>query len=721
MPLPPYIEERVRDARLGRTRKLKVRTVLSAFNQKRRRSGVVSRIEAALAEHGVKLDPPLNARGLAVDDLVAFVPLEQQTFSYERDDELDEPELNFEILTMSDPKPTYEAFREQWLADHVDPNGTSVQKGTAFATALLSQWQDIEDGTGEIVHCDGAGDGGVDAAVFCPADPGEEEDQPTDGDAWYIVQSKYGAAFAGEQTLTSEGMKVVRFLEGTTPVLNSLSQELRTKLATFRSQMGDADRLVLLMATVDPLTDAQRDALEMVRAFGRERLGARFEVESVSLKTLYEALDARPRASLRIPIQARVADGGGGLSVGVVGLEDLYSFLRKYRQATGDLDRLYERNVRRFLGGKGKVNREMGRTLIDRPEDFGLFNNGITVVADRVEKAENGELVLHEPSVVNGCQTTRTVWTVLDGRLSAGGQKKDETLEAWKARMRRGCVVCKIVSLEDASEELLPEITRFTNSQNKVQDKDFLALESDFQRWARQFETQHNIYLEIQRGGWESRRAWQKQNPSEPALTQSANAAELLKVLAAGWHNQPGRAMAENKKYLPGGTSYREITSMEGFGAQDLYAAYLLKTEKDRLGFGGKGKATRGQTKFLFYCVFISLLRHVLNQEGLPADQAGTTRAVVAAFAAGQGQALADLAAGVVDDYMTPGDQSGAAGERLLTEREKGDMNAFLKSSELRPDGPEVPNFRDAVRLGIKDLGRNGGPALVAALRAALC
>jgi hypothetical protein len=55
----------------------------------------------------------------------------------------------------------------------------------------------------------------------------------------------------------------------------------------------------------------------------------------------------------------------------------MYDFLRAYRDMTGDLDQIFEKNVRRFLGARGRVNKGMQETLRDAPERFGLYNNGI--------------------------------------------------------------------------------------------------------------------------------------------------------------------------------------------------------------------------------------------------------------------------------------------------------------------------------------------------------
>ena len=54
-------------------------------------------------------------------------------------------------------------------------------------------------------------------------------------------------------------------------------------------------------------------------------------------------------------------------------------------------------------------------------------------------------------------------------------------------RLNKGIVVVKVVKVGSQGEELLVNTTRFTNSQNAVSQKDFIALESSFKiglvRW----------------------------------------------------------------------------------------------------------------------------------------------------------------------------------------------------------------------------------------------
>ena len=112
---------------------------------------------------------------------------------------------------------------------------------------------------------------------------------------------------------------------------------------------------------------------------------------------------------------------------------------------------------------------------------------------------------------MNGCQTTRTIWEVLSNKLDAGGTGRNDELDEWKSRAEKGCVVAKIAKVGIDGEALLQDITRYTNSQNAVRERDFIAINQGFKDWHRELANDYALYLEIQRGGWDSQRAFQKQ------------------------------------------------------------------------------------------------------------------------------------------------------------------------------------------------------------------
>lgn len=127
--------------------------------------------------------------------------------------------------------------------------------------------------------------------------------------------------------------------------------------------------------------------------------------------------------------------------------------------------RLLEQNVRSFLQHRGKVNKGIRSTIIGDPTHFFAYNNGLTTTAQGVtieHTSEGAKIVeLKNLQIVNGGQTTASIYSAY---------LKD------KADLSRVSVQMKLTVLsEEASSELVPRISRFANSQNKVSDADLFS------------------------------------------------------------------------------------------------------------------------------------------------------------------------------------------------------------------------------------------------------
>ena len=74
-------------------------------------------------------------------------------------------------------------------------------------------------------------------------------------------------------------------------------------------------------------------------------------------------------------------------------------------------DKLFSRNVRIFYGDTNKPNKAMKMTLLSkRAQDFWYFNNGITILSEKVKiNHENKIISLLNPQIINGCQTVSTI------------------------------------------------------------------------------------------------------------------------------------------------------------------------------------------------------------------------------------------------------------------------------------------------------------------------
>lgn len=128
--------------------------------------------------------------------------------------------------------------------------------------------------------------------------------------------------------------------------------------------------------------------------------------------------------------------------------------------------RLLELNVRSFLQARGKVNQGIRTTLVKQPDRFLAYNNGISATAEEVRLVAlpgGGQAIawVKNLQIVNGGQTTASIHHAV---------KKD------KAVVDRVQVQTKLSVVAPAGlDEVVPLISRYANSQNKVNEADFSA------------------------------------------------------------------------------------------------------------------------------------------------------------------------------------------------------------------------------------------------------
>lgn len=164
-----------------------------------------------------------------------------------------------------------------------------------------------------------------------------------------------------------------------------------------------------------------------------------------------------PGGSLRALLASKPNDRNQVYLAAVPGLDLAYIY---DRWGT----RLLEQNVRVFLQARSNVNKGIKRTLENEPELFFSFNNGITATAEAIttEITDEGSVItgLENLQIVNGGQTTASVYAAF---------KAKHDLSRVYVQMK-----LSIVSPE-AAKELVPRISEYANSQNKVSAADFFA------------------------------------------------------------------------------------------------------------------------------------------------------------------------------------------------------------------------------------------------------
>jgi hypothetical protein len=128
--------------------------------------------------------------------------------------------------------------------------------------------------------------------------------------------------------------------------------------------------------------------------------------------------------------------------------------------------RLLETNVRAFLQDKGKVNKGIKKTIQTEPEMFFAYNNGLSTTAASVEatKSKLGHLeitTIRDLQIVNGGQTTASLYSA----------RKKSQIELSKIFVQMKLCVIPLEHID----EVVPRISQYANSQNKVSDADLFA------------------------------------------------------------------------------------------------------------------------------------------------------------------------------------------------------------------------------------------------------
>ncbi len=153
--------------------------------------------------------------------------------------------------------------------------------------------------------------------------------------------------------------------------------------------------------------------------------------------------------------------GGYTTYLTIIPGELLYKIYEKYNA------RLLDKNVRNFLQVRGKVNKGIRDTIKETPEMFLAYNNGISAIAENVSVVSKGEnhciiKKIEDFQIVNGGQTTASIFNAC--------QKNPASLKSIFVQAK-----ITVINDEIRLKEIIPNISQYANTQNRIQDADFSA------------------------------------------------------------------------------------------------------------------------------------------------------------------------------------------------------------------------------------------------------
>lgn len=290
--------------------------------------------------------------------------------------------------------------------------------------------------------------------------------------SYYIYQCK---AVDADTLLTAQkppkfdADDVNQILEGIDFLRNSASKfkttkseirDLRTRYHRDLRNVPDETHLYATLAVLGELTPGGRDRFESERL---ELSKSGVTLRLITWEELYDAVHTLEPLPLKgMKLQLRVDNCEKDILYqsnwiyALVYARDLIDAYEKYGV------RLFDMNVRQEIKSS-KVNRAIVESLA-RAHGQKLFhhlNNGLLVVCNnyKLPKKDGDSITIHEPQVINGCQTVSSLWRAYVD-LPPDGQEE-----------MRSQVKVQVKVIQQAAQDLVDEVVITTNNQNPMKPR----------------------------------------------------------------------------------------------------------------------------------------------------------------------------------------------------------------------------------------------------------
>ncbi len=309
---------------------------------------------------------------------------------------------------------------------------------------------------------DGFGDNGIDGVLYQVPER-----------VLYVGQSKW----RNDGTGSVDRGEIQKFLKGLRDLTNARWERFNNKVQEKSSDLEAA------------LNDASTRIVVVIAYTGQEPLSA--EVSQDLKDVVNELNDPTELVTTQIlrqtNIYAAVAQGIQGSPIDLeVALYDWGQVREPYSAFYGQVsaadiagwygqynNQLFAPNIRMFLGST-EVNTTILDTLQKTPHDFWYFNNGISALCRTIRKKpiggntrETGIFECHDLRIVNGAQTV--------GAIANAAQKSADSVALARVSIR-------LVSLESCPPDFDRQVTRYNNTQNRIDRRDFVALDIEQER-----------------------------------------------------------------------------------------------------------------------------------------------------------------------------------------------------------------------------------------------
>lgn len=161
-----------------------------------------------------------------------------------------------------------------------------------------------------------------------------------------------------------------------------------------------------LYSSIHPNVIAQKK--ELIKIVNGIYPSASVSVDFWDADTIMETYNRTPNTSVNLSFADQPISLGASDMVALVNLGTYYKFIT---DDSGNLNkRFFEANVRDYQGNNS-VNKSIAETLYaPGNEDFWWLNNGVTILASGLTRVTSKEVIIENPEIVNGLQTSREIF-----------------------------------------------------------------------------------------------------------------------------------------------------------------------------------------------------------------------------------------------------------------------------------------------------------------------
>lgn len=296
---------------------------------------------------------------------------------------------------------------------------------------------------------------------------------------------------------------------------------------------------------VDLHPNVEKQAADLENDIKSKLPAADTNVHFLGAEKLVKMTQERPNDVFRLKISETPLSTSGQVFIALTNLADYYNFIT---DDDGKLIRhIFESNVRDYQG-KTNVNNEIQDTL-ENPgnEEFWWLNNGVTILASEVAAPGGKELVVHNPEIVNGLQTSSEIHRFYNlNQAKLADENRD--------------VLVRIIVPE--SEETRDRIIRATNSQTPI-PKSSLRATDQVHRQIEDFLKSRGLFYDRRKNFYKNEGKKPKEIISVPFMSQC-----LISVLM----QKPNFARARPSTLLEDDESYSKLFHKNN----DLQSYYLV-------------------------------------------------------------------------------------------------------------------------------------------------